>query len=494
MRIGIIGLQHESNTFIDAPTTIDLFRRETFVIGDAVIDHYADAHHEIGGFIQGLRQTGADIVPIFAAWAMPAGVISARCADELLIALFDALDAAGRLDGLLVAPHGAGVSERHRDLDGYWLTQIRQRIGTEVPMVCTLDLHANLSPPMVDACNATIAYRTNPHLDQKQCGLDAARLLIGTLEGRFRPTAAAAFPPVAINIERQETAREPCRSLLARADQMLTRPGVLSNSVLLGFPYADVEEMGSAFIVVTDDDPPRAQALADELAATLWDNRHDFVANLTSIAEAIDQTARLDGPVCLLDMGDNIGGGSGADGTAIALAIDQRGGPRTFVAINDPESVAEASAAGPGATLNLRVGGKADPLQGSPLEVRCTVGSLHDGTFTEAKPRHGGRTTYQMGTTAIVETASGLVIQLTSKRTAPFSLNQITSCDIDPSQFQILIAKGVVAPIAAYAEVCKHFIRVNTPGVTTADVTRLEYHHRRRPLFPFEQDAPCDLK
>lgn len=485
-RIGILGLQHESNTFIDAATTIDLFRRETLAVGAEIIDQFADAHHEIGGFIQGLREAGAEIVPIFAAWAMPAGVISSGCADELLATMLGGLDDAGALDGLLVAPHGAGVSEGERDFDGYWLSQLRQRVGPDMPMVCTLDLHANLSRRMIDACNATIAYRSNPHLDQRQRGLEAARLLMGTLEGRFRPTQAAAFPPLAINIERQDSAQEPCRSLFARADQMRKRPGVLSNSVLLGFPYADVEEMGTALVVVTDDDARLAQELAAELAGYLWDNRQKFVAELTGIEEAIEKAAGLESPVCLLDMGDNIGGGSAADGTAIGHAVCKRGDLRTFMAINDPEAAAEASAAGPGAVLNLRIGGKVDQLHGVPLQVQCTVCSVHDGTFTESKPRHGGRTTYQMGTTAIVETAKGLVIQLTSKRTAPFSLNQITSCGVDPSRFQILVAKGVIAPVAAYAEACNHFIRVNTPGVTTADMARLEYHHRRRPLFPFE--------
>ena len=131
---------------------------------------------------------------------------------------------------------------------------------------------------------------------------------------------------------------------------------------------------------------------------------------------------------------------------------------------------------------------RAAPCCGDPLVGEFTVVSLHAGKFHETKARHGGWTDFDMGRTAVVRSERGMTVMLTTHRTAPFSLEQLRSCDLDPSAFRILVAKGVNAPIAAYQEVCEHFLRVNTPGVTTADMTRLTFHHRRRPMFPFEAE------
>ena len=186
-------------------------------------------------------------------------------------------------------------------------------------------------------------------------------------------------------------------------------------------------------------------------------------------------------------MGDNVGGGSPADGTVLAHALHvQRAGP-SFVCLFDPQSTRQAIDAGANVRITLRMGGKTDMLHGAPLEAAITVKSLHDGHFTEPAARHGGRSQFDMGPTAIVGTDSGLTIMLTSQRVFPASLVQLTSCGLDPSTFRIIVAKGVHAPVGAYGQVCRTMIRVNTPGVTTADMTTLDYRHRHRPLFPFER-------
>ncbi|QDV52872.1 M81 family metallopeptidase [Gimesia fumaroli] len=487
MRVGILALQHESNTFIQSATMLADFEHDVLATGDEIYPIFKDSAHEIGGFFAGLEETDLEVVPIFVARALPGGTITAETVETLIQKMLYALQQVGPLDGLLVAPHGAGVSENERDLDGYWLTLVREQVGPELPIVCTLDAHANVSQAMIDACDATIVYRTNPHIDQKDRGIEAARLMQRILKGEVKPTQAACFVPVAINIERQHTSSEPCASLYKQADQMLEEPGVLSNSVILGFPYADVAEMGSGFIVVTDNNPDRAQELANQLGETLITRREEFVAHLTGIEEALDQAQELEGPICFLDMGDNIGGGSPADGTTILHAIQQRQGPSSFACLYDPEAAQTAIAAGPGATLSgLAMGGKTDDQHGAPLIANVTVVSVHDGNFTESEVRHGGKTEYQMGPTAVVQTDFGLTIMLNSHRTPPFSLGQLTSCGIEPADYHILVAKGVQAPLAAYKPVCPNLIRVNTPGVTSADMEQFEYQYRRKPLFPFE--------
>jgi len=487
MRVGIIGLNHESNTFIQTPTTFDDFSRNLLLLGEEIRREYRDAHHEVGGFLEGLSVADMEAVPILLAGALPSGRVTGDAVEKLMGIMHKGLDEAGELDGLLLAPHGAAVSEPYPDMDGFWLEGIRNRMGSDLPIVCTIDPHANLTRRMIDACDATVAYRSNPHLDQRARGLEAANLMAKALRGEIHPVQAASFPDVAINIERQLTSQAPCLPMYGVADAMMNRDGVLSNSIVLGFPYSDVPEMGSSFIVVTDGQPDLARECSEELAAYLVEHRAEFLADLIDVEDAIDLAGKSDGPICLLDMGDNVGGGSAADGTFIATAIHHRGGPKTLVCINDPESVAAATNADVGNRVTLSIGGKTDDMHGAPLTADVVVRSIHDGHFSESEARHGGKTAYDMGPTVVVESKSSLTFVLTSRRTPPFSLGQITSCGLDPADFHILVAKGVHAPAAAYGPVSNLMLRVNTPGSTSADMGHFVFEHRRSPLYPFEE-------
>ncbi len=488
MRVGIISLLHESNTFISTPTTMDSFRRDGIFTGRAMYEHYSGGHHEVSGFLEGLESAGIDALPIFHAATTPSGRIIRETCEELMQMMFDQVEAVGEMDGYLVAPHGAnsGEGDEYRDLDGYWLSRLREVVGLEKPIICTIDPHANLSPRMVAACDATIAYRSNPHLDQKQRGLEAAALMVRTLKGEVKPTQAGAFPSIGINIERQLTSAPPCLPMYELADEILKEPGVLSNSIVLGFPYADVEEMGSAFVVVTDD-IDLAQVLANRLADYLYAHRAEFVGEYITVPDAVDMAVGQKGPVCLLDMGDNVGGGSAGDGTEILHELHRRGNTTGFVCIFDPESQQRARDAGVGNRMVLDIGGKTDDLHGASLIAEVRVRSLHAGKFRESEVRHGGRTSFDMGPTAIVETDTGVAISLTSRRVVPVSLGLMTSCDLDPAAFQVVVAKGVHAPVAAYQPVCTALIRVDTPGATAADMRNFEYEFRREPMYPFEE-------
>ncbi|QDU28204.1 hypothetical protein ETAA8_33040 [Anatilimnocola aggregata] len=488
MRIGIIALLQESNTFIAQPTTLKHFEQDLLVTGEEVRTRLAGSQHEVGGMFHVLDDAGVEVVPIFAARALPFACIEKAAAEELLQRMFTAYEACGPLDGLLVAPHGATVSEPWPDFDGHWLSELRRLSRPELPIIGTLDPHGNLSPKMVAACNALIAYRTNPHLDQRARGIDAARLMIRTAKGDLQPTMAAAFPPLAINIERQCTHDEPCHSLYKLADEQLNDDQVLTNSIMLGFPYADVEEMGSAMLVVTNNNRPLAQHLANQLAGYLWQHRQDFEGHLISINQALDQAVHMPGPVCLLDMGDNVGGGSPADGTLLAQAINDRAIPDSFVCLYDPAAVQACVAAGVGGKLSVAMGGNTDSLHGAPLVAEVEVLGIYDGKFEETQARHGGFTKMDQGATAVVRTSRGLTCMLTTRRVPPFSLKQITTFGIEPTKYKLLVAKGVNAPLAAYKEVCKSFIKVNTPGCTSADLNSFHYDHRRRPLYPLERD------
>src|SRR5262249_48709322 len=220
-----------------------------------------------------------------------------------------------------------------------------------------------------------------------------------------------------------------------------------------------------------------------------WDDRAAFRGRLLAVEEAVGLAATAEAPVCLLDMGDNVGGGSPGDGTVLLHALARRPLLPAFGCLCDPAAVTAATAAGLGARPRLASGGKTARRHGEPLEADFTVLGLFDGRFDEPLPRHGGFTTFDQGPTAVLAADAGLTVMATTRRMAPFSLRQLTAFGVDPARFRALVTKGVHAPVAAYAPVCKTLLRVDTPGVTSADLSRLEYRHRRRLLYPFEPDA-----
>lgn len=490
MRVGIIAIQHESNTFVSQETTLNDFRRDALLVGSEMTDYCKGTQHETGGFYGQLQSEHIEFVPLLLALATPGGPLTAETASHLIELAVGQLHRAGNLDGLLVAPHGAAVAENILDFDGHWLHRIRNEVGNEMPIVGTLDPHANVSQQMVEATTALVAYRTNPHVDQHRTGRNAAVLLARTLRSEVNPTQSFAQPPMAISIDRQETAAEPCRDLYQRADDMLLEAGVLSTSIALGFPYADVAEMGTSFIVVTDNDRQQAGAAASTLAEHGWARRQAFSCGLPNIEAAIQEVLLKQDRVCLLDVGDNVGGGAAGDGTSLLRELCEKKFTSSLVCIWDPKAASTARTLGVGKQAELSIGGIEATEQGPPLSATVSVQWLGDGRFTETAAVHGGRNAYDMGPTAVVQLVDGPTVVLMSNRVPPFSLGQLTACRLDPAAFRVIVAKGVHAPVAAYRAVSDRFIRVNTPGITAANMKQFEFHHRRRPMFPFEEILP----
>jgi microcystin degradation protein MlrC len=354
-----------------------------------------------------------------------------------------------------------------------------------------MDPHGNLSEAMVAATDALLAYRTNPHLDQRETGLRAARLMVRTLQGDVKPVQAAVFPPMAINIQSQNTSQPPLRELYAEVEAVEEQQAgkVLGVSVVLGFPYADVSEMGSSLLVVTDGDAGLARQVATGLGRRLWELREAFEPEFLSPHRAVREAVAGGKRTLLLEMGDNVGGGSPGNGTVLLGELDRRGAGPAFVCLWDPAGVAQASALGVGGVGEMHLAQEGDALHGGPLTLECEVIRLCDGRFRETAVRHGGLQCFDMGRCAVVRTPRGLTLLLTSRRVPPFSLEQLRCCGLEPGDFAILVAKGVIAPLAAYGPVVEQVRFVNTPGVTCADMTQLPFHHRRRPLFPFERGA-----
>jgi microcystin degradation protein MlrC len=525
MRIAIAGFMHESNTFSAIRTDRAAFEAASFKFGDAVVAEWKDAHHEVGGFIEGAERFGYEIDPVVMACATPAGPVS----DDVLVEVVDhiirkvqprtrrlasspltlihgrgARDEEGDIDGLLLALHGAMVCDGYPDGDGEVLHRLRQAFGPDFPIVVTLDFHANLSELMVRNSSAIVFYQTNPHVDQRQRGLVAASIIARIVRGEVRPTQAFAKPANIITIACQNTSLDPLRPFIDEAHELERQPGVLSANISAGFPYADVYEMGPAVLVVTDNDPARAQAEADRLSGKLFAARRQLVKDLPDAPSAVTRAIRSTRhPVVLVEFGDNIGGGSPGDSTIVLAELLRQRAEGAVEVLYDPESVEQALAAGIGKTIELTLGGKTDALHGDPVRVRARVLSKHDGRWIEEQPRHGGRRHNDQGPTVVLEVeASGfgasesrragvqgsgiLTLVLNSKRTPPFSLGQLTSLGIDSSQMKIIVVKAAIAYRAAYGTIAAEVIEVDTPGLTANDPRRFSYRRVRRPMYPLD--------
>jgi microcystin degradation protein MlrC len=483
MRIAVGGILHESNTFVAGATRRGAFRVHA---GDEIAAAWRGAHHELTGFLEGVEAAGAEPYLTLTAGATPAGPVAGAAYEELTGALLAALRDAPRLDGLLLALHGAMVSEVHRDADGELLRRVRALVGRELPIVVTHDFHANVSAASASYANALLVYRTNPHVDQRDRGRSAAALLARIVRERLRPEVAHAQPPMLWPILHQNTASEPLRAIMAEAERLGHEPGLLNADLAIGYPYADVPHAGPA-AVVTAVDAHRGSTAAQRLAALLWDARGSLTIDLPDAAEAVRRALAAERvPVVLVDMGDNIGGGSPGDGTFLLHELLRQGATGWVVTLYDPEAVVACDRAGGGASVRLDVGAKTDDQHGPPLAVTGTVRSLHDGRFIETQARHGGQREWDQGRTAVLDLPADGTLVLNSRRTPPFSLEQLRSLGIAPQTARILVVKAAVAFRAAYEPIAGTILEVDTPGVTAVSPLHFTYHSARRPLWPLD--------
>ena len=490
MRIAIAAFQHESNTFATTVTDRAKFVDDCFCFDSDLVKRWGDAHHEVGGFLEAARTLGFDPVPLVMAKATPGGPVDHAVVEEVVGTIVDRWNSAPA-EGLLLALHGAMVTTRDASGDTVVLRSLRAALGPDTPIVLTLDFHGNLTEEMVRLADAIFFYQTNPHTDMRDTGIRAGGVIHRMVRDRLRPTMALRKPPMILPINHQSTARDPLRRLLDQARRLEERPTILRANLAAGFPYADVPEMGPAIVVVSEADPGEAERAADELADALWNARSEFTINLPDAAAAVTEAlSDPSPPVVLVDFGDNVGGGSSADGTFVLAELIRRGAARSVVVLADPEAVEQCVAAGVGQSVSIDVGGKTDNLHGEPVRLSGTVRSLHDGKWIEPEARHGGVRFNDQGTTAVVRWGDDNLACLTSRRYPPFSLGQLTSLGIDPSGQQVLVVKAAIAYRAAYVPIAGRIIEIDTPGLTAVNPAHFRYQRIRRPMWPLDSNEP----
>jgi microcystin degradation protein MlrC len=488
IRIAIGGLMHESNTFASTMTERSAFVVGGLETGDGIFARFGSAHHEVAGFFDAARMDGFEIVPTLMGWATPAGPLTQDCYGGLVDGLIRSIDEAGPVDAVVLALHGAMVAQGQSDADGTILSRVRDQIGPDRVLVATLDYHANVSEQMAVAACALVGYRTYPHVDQRVRGRHAAQLAFRAAQRAIHPVQAIAKLPMLIPILAQETRREPMRRLIDHLRVLDEEPAVLDASLFAGFAYADVQAAGATCVVVADGDRARAKALASGFADRVWADRRELTASALPPADAVAEAAASNQtPVVLVDLGDNIGGGSAADSTVLLRELIRQGVSGATVVLFDPEAARACAEAGAGAFVSVEAGGKVD-RNAPPVRLAGRVVTMHHGRYEEELPRHGGIRHHDQGLTAVVATECGNIVVLNSLRHPPFSLGQLTSLGLQPERARILVVKAAVAYKEAYAPVAGRIIEVDTPGLTAANPCRFHYERVRRPILPLDPE------
>ncbi|MGH9167741.1 MAG: M81 family metallopeptidase [Acidimicrobiia bacterium] len=464
MRVAIAGLWHETNTYSARPTDLESFRAFELLVGEAILEEHAGKGTVIGGI---LAQGGFDPVPIATAGAWPAGRVTREAQEELYGRLERGFRAAGPLDGVILDLHGAMVGEGLDDAELAAVEVVREA-ASSVPLVAVHDLHGNPSPEMAGRCDALISYETYPHVDMAERGREAALLMSELLGGASYRTLVRKTPLLICPLA-QATDAPPISQLRDRATELEREPGVRRISLLPGFPYSDVARAGFSTVVVHEEGGDEAAREAGgELADQVMTRREEWVVERPGPAEAVGQA--LEGaqpPVILVDVADNIGGGSPGDGTALLAELLAQGAEGAVVSIADPEVARRAAGLGVESAIEVRVGGKTDRLHGDPVPIEGRVVRLTDGRYRSEGTWQTGRE-FTMGTTAVIQ-VGGVSLVVMERATPPFHGEQLRSVGIEPAEAAIVTVKGAIAWRAAYGDVAGTVLEVDTPGICPVD-------------------------
>jgi microcystin degradation protein MlrC len=505
-RVAAAQIAHETNVFSSVSTDFAAFEASGLHLGHAAIETARETNTEFAGFVAGSVTNGFDLVPLLAVWATPSGIVTRDAIERLCHLLVEGLSAAlaeGPLDGVLLALHGAMVTEIDDDGEGYLLQAVRDCIGPDVPLVATLDLHANLSPRMVRLADVLIGYETYPHVDMAERAEEACTILARLIRREIHPTPALRKPPMLPTSQRMTTSRMPMRALLERAQTMKEDPRVISVTVAGGFPPADTVDAGFGVLVTTDDDRALAEQLADELAAQAWSLRDSFLGGVASFAHAAELIQILDsgedpelpgsGPLVLVDIADNPWGGGPGDSVELLRFLFAEAVDGAAVAlVRDPEVVRQAIAVGPGAEIEVLLGGKTDQLHGDSLPVRAYVKLLSDGRYINDGPMMAGLAV-DLGPSAVLlcEPITGppaprVEVLVTTRAETPIDLNVFRCHGIEPTRHRVLGLKGKGHFRAAFEPIARRVVLVEGPGITGADLSRLTFRKVRRPIWPLD--------
>ncbi len=481
--IAVGGFQHETNTFAELETGLAQFIEPDawpgLVRGLEMLDAIAGINLPAAGFVSEARALGHRIAPLLWCAAQPAGRVTREAFETISALLLARLADAGPCDAVYLDLHGAMVAEHLDDADGELLRRVRKAVGPSVPIVASLDFHANISSAMVAAADALPCYRSYPHVDMADTGARAATILDRIMMKPVRARAHRALPFL-MPLTSQCTLIEPLASLMP-ASAELERGQVLSLCLAPGFPLADVEDCGPT-VIGCGWDAVAVDRAADELHAAVLARESECALELVSIDEAIaaahGMSSSARGPLVLADTQDNPGAGGNADTTSLLKALVAAGLPGTVSGIFwDPESVARAHAAGEGATVTLAIGAHSGFPGETPLAASARVLQLGDGRFVGTGPFYrGGR--FELGPMARVGIGTVEVLMASRKQQAADQA-MFRHLGSEPARARVLQLKSSVHFRADFGALADRVLVVEAPGPNVADPAKLAFHKLR---------------
>src|SRR5271167_1312807 len=269
-RVLTARFMHETNTFSRVPTDMTMFRRRDFHLENEIPIAFRGTRSAFGATFEAADKFGWSLVHPVSANPNPSGTVTDDAFEQIAAMILDAVDAKGPIDGALLHLHGAMVSDSHEDAEGEFLARLRRRLGPDVPVVVTLDLHANVTQRMADNASALIAYRTYPHIDQYERAWQGAELLERAMQGEIRPRTVIARRPMLYGFNHGRTQSGPMVEALARGEVLENSGGALVVSICAGFSHADIHDVGPSVTVTVDGSAVQGQTIAEEFMDYAW--------------------------------------------------------------------------------------------------------------------------------------------------------------------------------------------------------------------------------
>lgn len=492
-RVLLAALLHETNSFNRILTPLEAFHGRYLCLSDAEARSSLEGTGtEIAGFLSGVAAHGWHSLIPFAAAAGPSGPMVEADFTAMKTRL---LAAEGPFDGALVALHGAMTTEASADPEGDLIEALRAKLGADVPIVVTLDMHANLSPRLVAAADGICIYETYPHVDQAETGLRAVatleKLLALPRQGLRLTQALIVRPPMLDAADHGRTNPPgPMISVLPRLAALRARPGIISAGISIGFTWADTPNAGPAVVLHAPcDSVENLKAEGQALAEWLWESRTETQLHFPTPQEAMAEAGRAgDKPLILADFADNPAGGAYGDSVNLLRhMVDARLENAAFAALYDPEAAAAAHAAGEGAQLQLALGGRFAPDTCPPLTLDVTVQRLHADGIPFAGPYLRG-VTVDMGPMAVLR-HEGIEIIVASRALGVTDLNLFRTLGIEPTAKATLAIKSRNHHRAAFGPIARKVMLVDAGGIASMQLAQIDYRRLPHPIWPLDPEA-----
>jgi len=487
-RVLIAEFEHETNCFCLDTTGRRQFEERHLTSAKNVIPFFKDTRTNLGGFIAAMEEEDFEIIPVIAASATPGGLVTKEMFESTKKEIVQAINSMENIDGILLDLHGAMVSENEPDGEGALLKSIRQVAGAKLPIICTLDLHANVTDTMIENATAFFPYENYPHTDCFERGYEAGKCIARVIREEISPVMRLRQIPILAHTI--ETSEAPHVELLNRVHIWEDNPGVIDVAVMHGFPWSDIHDAQMSVIATTDGDERLANTIVDDMAKVIWEMRDKFRKKFLTPEEAVQEAMSFSrGPVIIADAADNPGAGGGGDSTFILSALVRAKAKNVGIAIiPDREAVQEAINSGVGSKITLNLGGKLGPKEktGGPLRVTAIVKTITDGIFINKGPMRKGILN-KIGRTVVLD-VDGIEIIVPEHRMQPIDAEIFRRVGLEPSEKKILVLKSVVHFKASFGPMAKKILSVNTPAYASMDFESLNFKHIRHPIYPLNKD------